>query len=167
MVDRRDACSKIGQHVVGRLVTLRLILCNHTLDHRRQIVGNTLQHAGNRRQLAIGSGVPHHPGNLPVAAETSQAGEKRIELLTAHQLISRETKRVQVAGRAHLAKLLGNQLRCHVFCRALEKASLFIVGAAGKPKIPKLHAILAVNQQVAGLNVAVDHAVAMQKLQTA
>jgi hypothetical protein len=81
------------------------------------------------------------------------------------QLVCREPQRVQVAGRPHGAELVGDQLRGHVLGRPLQEAAFLAGGPASQPEIPQFHPALGVHQQIAGLHVAVDYAVGVEKLQ--
>ncbi len=109
--------------------------------------------------------MPHHPGDLFVAAKGVQARKQRVELRAAHQLVGRKAERIKIAGRAHRAELLGQQFRRHVARGAFEQASLLVAGAASQPEISHLDPQAAIDEQVAGLDVAVNDLVRMQMMQ--
>ena len=109
--------------------------------------------------------MPHHPGDLFIAAEGAQPGKKRLELRPAQQFVGRKTERIEVAGRPDRAILRTDQLRGHVLGRPLQQAAFLVADAAGQAEIAELHAAQRIEQQVARLHVTVNHAVLVQEVQ--
>ena len=66
------------------------------------------------------------------------------------------------ADRAELGR---KQLGGHVLRRALQQAAFLVAGPPGKAEIAQLDAIRRGDEDIAGLDVAVDHAVGMEKMQ--
>ena len=109
--------------------------------------------------------MPHHPGDLGVAAEGSKAREKRFKLRSAQQFIGQEAQRVQIAGGTNRAKLFRRHFRGHVLRGPLQKAAGPVVDATRQPKIAHLDPPLSVQQQIARLDVAVNHAIGVEEPQ--
>ena len=129
------------QRLGRRAIALRLVLDHQFLNDVGQVVAARLPARGRSRAGAGRRRVPHHPGDLPVAAERAQPGKERLELAPAHQLVGRETQRVQVAGRADRAELVRDQFGGHVLGRALQQAAFLVAGAAGQAEIAQLHPV--------------------------
>ena len=157
--------AQVAQRVEGRLITAGLVLGRHALDHAGQILGHALQHAAHFGQVPVGGGVPHHPGDLLIAAKVAQARKQRLKLRSAHQFIGRKSQRVEVGGRSHGAKLIGKQFRRHVLRGSLEQTSFLAHRPPRQSEIAELYPVLIVDQQVARLDVAVNDAVGVEKVQ--
>ena len=115
----------------------------------------------------VGRGMPHRPGHLLVAAEGSQRRQQRREVLAGQQLVGREAERIEVARRTDRSELGREQLGGHVFRRALQETAFLVARAAGQAEVAQLHAVLGPDENVAGLDIAVDHTVGMQEGQAA
>ena len=72
--------AQIGQRLGRRGISPRHFLDDHFLDDAGKVGGHPLKHLGDFRQAAVRGRVPHHPGDLLVAAEGPQAGKERLEL---------------------------------------------------------------------------------------
>ena len=161
---RRPA--EIGERLLGGLITLRGILDREPINHAGQVGRHAVEDGRNGRQLAIGRGVPHHPGDLPVAAESLQARKEVFELLRpTEQLVGGEAERVEVAFGTRRVRTAARPARRHVARRALEITALVVGDAAGQAEIAELDAAVLVEQQVGRLDIAVNHVVRMQERQ--
>ena len=89
-VTRGTAAPQVPQRVDRRRIALRLILGDQPLNDAGQVFRHAFQHAMHLRQLDVGRGMPHHPGQLLVAAEGGKSRQQRLELPPHQQLVGRD-----------------------------------------------------------------------------
>ena len=117
--------------------------------------------------MPIARRVPHHPGDLPVAAESAEAGKERLELAPADQLEGRETQRYKSLAGPTGPNCSETVLGSHILGGAFQQATAFVAGASGESEIAQFHPALRIHQQIAGLDVSVNHAALVQEFERA
>ena len=75
--DHGRARLQVAEGFLGRAIALRLVLGDQSLNNVGQVLGHALQHATDVWHVHVGRGMPHHPGQLLVAAEGGQRGQTR------------------------------------------------------------------------------------------
>lgn len=153
---------QVRESFVCGFVSQGLILFGQFLDHAHNVFWDPFEHAANFGEPAIGSGVPHHPGDLTIAAEGIETRKELFEVLAAEQAVGGETERIEIAGWTNFAEVVRDHFGGHVFGRPFEQASFVVAGPAGETEIANLNSFARVDHHIAGLDIAVDDTLFVQ-----
>ena len=108
--------------------------------------------------------MPHHPGNLLIPPVHIQTGKQRLKVLAAHQLIRCEPERVEVAMWADDSELIRDNFRSDVLRRSLHHAAVVTDQPPRDAKITKFDSLVAINKQIAGLDISMHDTVLVHRL---
>ena len=156
---------QIREGLVSRLVAQRGVFLRQLLHDFGHVGRNAFENAVDVGQHTIRCSVPHHPRELLITALRIETRKEFVEVLTTHQVISGEAKRIEVALRTHVSEIVRDRFGCHVLRCSLEQAPFGIGDAAGQSEVAQLHAPPDVDHQVRGLDVSVNDPLRMQILQ--